>query len=952
VAVALSAGFIRPAFATTPKLLSQAEIQAIAADAVDWGARRSWCDSQLDQMIGPGYVGWDWHDAIVAYSTCYNVASYLGLSAGTIQSYANKTMALMRVMARDQVYGTPDWSQEFLAVGDGSTRTFALRMPAAAGASVTVYLAPLTSKSFTYSGSVTTLCSDYCFDPIVKVSNSAGGPGSYTRSIDYHEGYPNKLNWLGANHPANGATFYANVADQAFVAVAAANASVNGTTLTLTSAPSASQAVFVSYLGPSYAQTGNGMGGLESIKPDSAYPMRSMNVGLAWAFDSMRASADLTPALRAEYSALLANEVDQYMDTTGANPYLSDPLSNYFIEGELTGAMTTALAVDDDLTTTPEGRVLKDLAQSLLAQATTALDTHIPGGYGFEGTYTNGSATDLLKVFSIWKNATGQDVAPQLQWTANLVPATIHGIKPDRATFYDGGDWNDLPATPLTGVLQSFVQYQGNHPMAPYARQALLDVGEPATGATKDYKSGPDAFPLSFLTKGTGALYARSDWGTGAVWLSMSVGPVFSLGHEHLDRGHITVQRGADYLLKDAGEYGAYDTIPWHNTLGFGSGNTPSQCDGDDGGAVVPPKYVEGQDFVYAQEDMHKSYCTGVDSAVRTVVYVRPDLLLVHDRTQTTSAATQKQFNLNFGAAITQAGDVFSTVVGASKLFVRSLIPANPVPVITPAGTSITGANGAYKLSGDNYRVNVSGQQASSFLHLLQATPSDRAQMAASALVQSADARAQGAAIDLGASRWVILSAVSGGPLGGTLAYVLPMACPCSHVVGDLPANTSYQVDVFSDAGGAPLESFASATGADGVLSFATPDPNARQVTLTAGGTVADTTPPTVSLTAPASGASIAGVFLLSATAADVGTGVTKVAFLIDGAQVGEDATSPYTYSFDTKTLSNGAHTFAAKAFDGAGHSTLSAAVSATVANVGPAPDTMPPAAPQGLRLR
>src|SRR5262249_3110904 len=160
----------------------------------------------------------------------------------------------------------------------------------------------------------------------------------------------------------------------------------------------------------------------------------------------------------------------------------------------------------------PEGRVLKDLAGMLLLACTADLDVHIPGGFGFEGTYTNGVATDVLKILGIWKSATGQDLAPTLEWLQNLVPATIHGIKPDRATFYDGGDWNDLPATPLTGVLQAFARYQSDHAMAPFARQALIDVGQLVSGPVQDYKT---VFPTSLVTKGTGALYARSDWGTG-----------------------------------------------------------------------------------------------------------------------------------------------------------------------------------------------------------------------------------------------------------------------------------------------------------------------------------------------------------------------------------------------------------------------------------------------------
>lgn len=937
--------------ATPPKLLSQSDIQAIAANSDDWNSRKSFCDGNLNDIIQSGYVGFDWHDAVINYSTCYRVAKVLGLSAPVVQSYSDKTLALMRVLARDQAYGTPATSQELLAVGDGATKTFALRMPPAAGSTVKVYLAPLTQKSFTYSGATIQICDSECFSPFVAISDTAGGAAHYVRSVDYHEGYPNQLRWLNGNHPASGATFFAKIADQDFTTVSSGSVTVSGGMLTLATAPTANQAVFVEYMGPAYAQTGNAMGGVEAVRPDSYFPMRSMNVALAWAFDALRDSTALTADLRSEYSKLLADQVDAYMEVTGMNPYLDTPLSNYFIEGELTGGLCTAFAVDDDVTTTAHGRVLKDLARSLINMAAGALDTNIPGGYGFEGTYTNGSVNDLLNVFTIWKAATTEDLAAQLEWTQNLIPATIHGIKPDRQTFYDGGDWNDLPATPLTTVLQAFVQYQSDHPMAPFARQALIDIGESASGPTKDYKSGADAFPLSFVTKGTGALYARSDWGTGAVWLSMSVGPVFSLGHEHLDRGHVTIQRGADYLLKDSGDYGAYDTIPWHNTVGFGNGNTPSECGGDDDGNVKPPKVIDGGEFVYGQEDMTKSFCNGVAAAVRTLVYVRPNVILVHDQLQTTDANTKKQFNLNFANAIAQSGDVYSTTAGASKLFVRAMVPANPTAVIIASGTSITGANGAFKLKGTNWRVSTSGHTADTFLHLFQATDSGQAQMAASAYLQSADARAEGAAVDLGSKRWVMLSSTAGGPLGGTLAYALPVTCPCAHVVGDLQPTTNYQALVYNDAGGAPIQTLSLATGPEGVLSFETADAAAKQVTLVAGDVVADTTPPTVSLSAPAGGSTVSGVLTVRATAADTGTGVTKVQFFVDGAQVGEDGSSPYTDALDTRNLTNGTHMFSAKAFDGAGHSTTSAVVSATVSNTAEPSDSTPPAAPTMLRV-
>jgi hypothetical protein len=96
------------------------------------------------------------------------------------------------------------------------------------------------------------------------------------------------------------------------------------------------------------------------------------------------------------------------------------------------------------------------------------------------------------------------------------------------------------------------------------------------------------------------------------------------------------------------------------------------------------------------------------------------------------------------------------------------------------------------------------------------------------------------------------------------------------------------------------------------------------------GGGGGDTTPPTVSITAPANGATVSGTIPVNATAAD-NIGVTKVEFYLDGALKSTDTTSPYSWSWDTTTATVGSHSLTAKAYDAATNSTTSTAVSVTV---------------------
>jgi hypothetical protein len=102
---------------------------------------------------------------------------------------------------------------------------------------------------------------------------------------------------------------------------------------------------------------------------------------------------------------------------------------------------------------------------------------------------------------------------------------------------------------------------------------------------------------------------------------------------------------------------------------------------------------------------------------------------------------------------------------------------------------------------------------------------------------------------------------------------------------------------------------------------------------------VADSTPPTVSLTAPAGG-TVSGPVTMSANAAD-NIGLGGVTFKVDGTPIAaEDTTSPYSVSWDTTTATNAAHTLTAVARDNAGNTTTSTSVTVTVANA--APQTVP----------
>ena len=94
-----------------------------------------------------------------------------------------------------------------------------------------------------------------------------------------------------------------------------------------------------------------------------------------------------------------------------------------------------------------------------------------------------------------------------------------------------------------------------------------------------------------------------------------------------------------------------------------------------------------------------------------------------------------------------------------------------------------------------------------------------------------------------------------------------------------------------------------------------------------------DTTPPSVSVTAPANASTVNGLITLTASASD-NVGVVGVQFRIDGTAFGtEDTSAPYSASWNTSTVANGPHVITAVARDAVGNQQVSSQVNVTVSN-------------------
>ena len=103
--------------------------------------------------------------------------------------------------------------------------------------------------------------------------------------------------------------------------------------------------------------------------------------------------------------------------------------------------------------------------------------------------------------------------------------------------------------------------------------------------------------------------------------------------------------------------------------------------------------------------------------------------------------------------------------------------------------------------------------------------------------------------------------------------------------------------------------------------------------------TPSDATKPVTSITSPANFANVSGTVSISADATD-NVAVAGVRLVVNGAYVGtEDTTSPYSFTWDSKTVSNGTNTIEVVARDTSNNLATSTPVNLLVNNI---PTTTP----------
>ena len=346
--------------------------------------------------------------------------------------------------------------------------------------------------------------------------------------------------------------------------------------------------------------------------------------------------------------------------------------------------------------------------------------------------------------------------------------------------------------------------------------------------------------PLSYLAPGMSAVAARSDWTTGASWMSFRAGPYVNnpaQGEEYFDQGSLAVVRGATPLLLNASGWvvhnpngTAEETNVYNDNYGSTNGTVYMgnrqiynifYVRNMSGNTVVDPygqaanttednqvrtqvsSYEDGGDYVYLLathiEDMYRTFAAGpaVVAWAREVVYLRPDRFVVYDRTTEGSTNYDQYMAWHFPASPV-AG---TTATGQKRLDVTyNGQYAGAMTTVLPLNatlTTIAQYPGSNPVKAWQVQVRPPNKTVTQQWLTVFDTSSSAATVAKALAVTVTQGAVVGVSLTAADGNSVVISSsgAPGVPISGAIAYAVP-ALAAQHVVTDLVPATGYTITV------------------------------------------------------------------------------------------------------------------------------------------------------------
>ncbi|MEX2543058.1 MAG: hypothetical protein WD314_14725 [Trueperaceae bacterium] len=329
------------------------------------------------------------------------------------------------------------------------------------------------------------------------------------------------------------------------------------------------------------------------------------------------------------------------------------------------------------------------------------------------------------------------------------------------------------------------------------------------------------ALDTTHYAEGIGRLLARTDWSEEASWFTYSLGWT-TIDHRHGDGNTFEFYRNGEWLTKERTGYGPnISASDYHNTIALENDapdhNSPSDyrhslwqrgsqwvyvASGD--GRVVDMSLAD--DFVYALGDATDLYnseyelSTDILHASRSIIWLKPDRIVVFDRARSRTAERFKRFWLNLPTDPVIDGKLsVATTEQGQQLFVTTLLPADAVVTGEPAEALEEDGEPANN-EPMNYRLRVEapgGPQEANFLHVLQGADAGAVADAVE-LVQSESGTSFTGAVF---GETVVLFPVDLDESFDRLSYLVP-AGTVRHLITGLTPGAAFEVSSEATAQG------------------------------------------------------------------------------------------------------------------------------------------------------
>lgn len=348
------------------------------------------------------------------------------------------------------------------------------------------------------------------------------------------------------------------------------------------------------------AESAIASGGRPAISGDSYLEVGPRIADLAMTLHACR--ADIAPAQQQRWSAYAEQAVWNVWNPAraqwGGRPHawtgwsIDNPGNNYyfsFIEATMYWALVSGSPT-----------WMEELRQRRLPPL-KAYYAALPGGGSREGTGYGAAQMRLFGLYRLWKDSTGEDLAAASTHARDSIPYWVHATVPTLDRFAPIGDQSRNSVPELFDYHRRLVlearQLTTDEEARAMASWWLDNISVPRM--TQGFNSRYDLLPagtggtppsaLVYLAEGAGHLFARSDWGKDAMWMSFVAGP-YNESHAHQEQGGFTLF-ARDWLAVTENIWshsGIQQGTPVHNVVRFERADPDArQCAAPRGDVVV-----------------------------------------------------------------------------------------------------------------------------------------------------------------------------------------------------------------------------------------------------------------------------------------------------------------------------------------------------------------------------